>query len=319
MKRCRELALGELQQEEMQDTRKVFRGATSVTTQLKNEHLPLKIPGAESLDDFISTDKDQLPPPSSTHFSPNLEKADVHPNNLQTKKDQGLSATHKEDTTIPLTVVPCNLSNKLTFCKTKLGLDVDYDPSFLKVSHARSIFNQLEEELETNLNNSRNEVVIMGKVHKIPRKQTAFGDPGLMYEFSGVRVSANPWIPLLESLRDLLASTLGEKFNFVLVNQYKDGLDHIGEHRDDERDLAAKSPIAALSLGQSRDFVFKHRDARGSCGTKKNIDVVKVCLDDGSLLVMKFPTNVYWYHSLPVRRSVLGARISLTFRIIKKH
>ena len=40
--------------------------------------------------------------------------------------------------------------------------------------------------------------------------------------------------------------------------RYKDGNDSIGEHRDDEKDLVADSPIASLSLGQKRDFVFKH-------------------------------------------------------------
>ena len=42
------------------------------------------------------------------------------------------------------------------------------------------------------------------------------------------------------------------------LSRYKDGDDSIGEHRDDEKDLVADSPIASLSLGQKRDFVFKH-------------------------------------------------------------
>lgn len=111
----------------------------------------------------------------------------------------------------------------------------------------------------------------------------------------------------------------GHKFNFVLVNRYNDGNDHMGEHRDDEADLVPKSAIASVSVGQARDFIFRHRDARGS-GAKRKIDPVKFELSHGSLLIMNHPTNVYWFHSLPVRKKVICPRINLTFRqmVVKK-
>ena len=205
----------------------------------------------------------------------------------------------------------CSTSKVVSFKKSKLGLNVNYYPNFLELSQAKAAFNELERELQVYLNASQNEVKVFGKVYKVPRKQAAFGDPGLVYEFSGVRVPANPWIPILGHFRDLLSSFLGETFNFVLVNRYKDGQDHVGEHRDNEVDLVPKAPIAALSFGQRRDFIFKHKDARGSKGTRKDIDSVKVCLEHGSLLVMNHPTNMYWYHSLPVRKLAIRARISL--------
>lgn len=98
-----------------------------------------------------------------------------------------------------------------------------------------------------------------------------------------------------------------------IVHRYKDGDDHIGEHRDDEKDLEKFSPIASLSLGQARDFIFKHGDARGKKRTR-NIDTVQVCLESGTLLLMNYPTNVYWYHSVPVRKKLHEPRINLTFR-----
>ena len=106
----------------------------------------------------------------------------------------------------------------------------------------------------------------------------------------------------------------GEAFNFVLVNRYKDGSDHIGEHRDDERDLCRGAAIASLSFGQARDFVFRHREARGTSARRKDIRPVKIELGHGSLLVMKQPTNREWYHSLPVRKGASSPRINLTFR-----
>ena len=197
------------------------------------------------------------------------------------------------------------------------GLELEYYPRFFKHSDARAIFEQLEQELPRYLATSKNEVKIMGKVHKIPRRQAAFGDPGLSYNFSGVSVPALPWTPLLSKLKDIVCKQLGEQFNFVLVNRYKDGSDHIGEHRDDEKDLVCKSSIASLSFGQERDFIFKHRDSRGKHATRRDISPVKLNLEHGSLLVMKYPTNTYWYHSLPVRKSVHRARINLTFRVMK--
>jgi alkylated DNA repair dioxygenase AlkB len=99
----------------------------------------------------------------------------------------------------------------------------------------------------------------------------------------------------------------------IQCSRYKDGHDYIGEHRDDEKDLVSGHPIASLSLGQPRDFIFKHASARGKNATCK-IDPVKLELEHGSLLVMKHPTNTYWYHSLPQRKKLTQVRINMTFR-----
>ncbi len=210
----------------------------------------------------------------------------------------------------------CDNPKCIHYSKPDFGLKVDYYPKFLKPAVAREIFKQLEKELVPYLERSQNQVKIMGKVHKIPRKQAAFGDVGLSYNFSGVSVPAHPWISPLNEIRDTVMETLGEKFNFVLVNRYKDGSDHIGEHRDDEKDLVSQSSIASVSLGQGRDFVFKHREVRGKA-KRKDIESVRIHLEHGSLLAMKYPTNTYWYHSLPVRKTAAGPRINLTFRLMK--
>ena len=132
--------------------------------------------------------------------------------------------------------------------------------------------------------------------------------------------------PLVSSLRDHVQCAL-ERF---LVNRYKDGLDHIGEHRDSERDLEPTAPIASLSFGQLRDFVLRHQNSRGGRGggggerererererrrrrrrRRREGELVKLELCHRSLLlVMCHPTNSQWYHSLPVRRRVLHPRI----------
>ncbi|KAI8507102.1 Alpha-ketoglutarate-dependent dioxygenase alkB 2 [Branchiostoma belcheri] len=89
----------------------------------------------------------------------------------------------------------------------------------------------------------------------------------LEFSFSGVEIPARPWSPLLRTIKDRIQEVTGQEFNFVLINRYKDGLDYIGEHRDDEEGLVQNAPIASLSLGQKRDFIFKHCDARGKSPT----------------------------------------------------
>ena len=218
----------------------------------------------------------------------------------------------------PLGHVEVSIDVVRRYCKPGLGLNVDYYPRFYRKADADTVFQLLETHLIPFFEASSHSVKIAGRLVSIPRRQTAFGDRGLSYSFSGITLQANPWTPLIKAVKDHVQTALGENFNFVLVNHYKDGLDHIGEHQDNERDLVISAPIASLSLGQVRDFVLRHKDARGrgrgrgrgAEGERK----VAVELGHGSLLVMRHPTNSVWYHSLPVRRRALHPRINLTFR-----
>ena len=206
------------------------------------------------------------------------------------------------------TMLPCLPDLKWTEI-TAENLHLNYAVMFTP-KDSRKIFNQLEKEIVYEKNTK---VQVFGKWHSVPRKQASYGNMGISYTFSGATVSAKPWLPLLRQLRDTLIAVTGYTFNFVLVNRYNNGCDHIGEHKDDERELVKKSPIASLSFGEERDFVFRHQDARGSKATQK-IEPVRLKLQSGSLLMMNFPTNSFWYHSLPVRKKSLGPRINLTFR-----
>lgn len=191
------------------------------------------------------------------------------------------------------------------------GLDCDYMVLFGKVE-ADKIFQELEKEVEY-FTGALARVLVFGKWHSVPRKQATYGDAGLTYTFSGLTLSPKPWIPVLEHVRDCVSGVTGQTFNFVLVNRYKDGRDHIGEHRDDEKELAPGSPIASVSFGACRDFFFRHKDSRGKNPCRR-VEMVRLQLAHGSLLMMKPPTNTHWYHSLPVRKKVLAPRVNLTFR-----
>ena len=197
------------------------------------------------------------------------------------------------------------------------GLNILYCSSFFKHRDADNLLKQLRTELESYLSASPNVIRLMGKEVRIPRRQAAFGNSGLVYSFSGIKMAANPWLPILMDIKTCIEGAVKEEFNFVLVNEYTNGHDYMGEHRDDESCLCSHASIASLSLGQERDFVFRHKDSRGRAAKRKDIKPIKLSLSHGSLLVMRWPTNSEWYHSLPVRRKALGLRINLTFRRMK--
>ena len=224
-----------------------------------------------------------------------------------------------------------NVQSVRKICKREAGLNLHYYSSFYRKVDADAIFQQLETQLQAYFTSSPQSIKLSGsdRVLPLPRRQAAFGDRGLSYTYSGITLQANPWTPLVSSVKDHVETALGEKFNFVLVNRYKDGLDYISEHRDYEQELVPTAPIASLSFGQARDFVFRHKDARGSrkkaelgrgrgrgrgSSLTTHLEPVKIELGHGSLLVMCHPTNSMWYHSLPVRRRALHPRINLTFR-----
>ncbi|XP_006825635.1 DNA oxidative demethylase ALKBH2-like [Saccoglossus kowalevskii] len=191
------------------------------------------------------------------------------------------------------------------------NLDCDYVQLYTR-AEADELIQRCERQLDYNTGKQA-QVHIFGKWHTISRKQVAHGDTGLTYTFSNNRIPARPWTPLLTEIRDNISRLTGHEFNFVLINRYKDGNDHIGAHRDDEDDLVSKAPIASLSLGQPRDFVFRHADSRGKSASRQ-ISPVTVELQHGSLLLMNYPTNTYWYHSLPKRKRAAFLRINMTFR-----
>ncbi|XP_028717520.1 DNA oxidative demethylase ALKBH2 [Peromyscus leucopus] len=193
------------------------------------------------------------------------------------------------------------------------GLDCDYTVLFGK-TEADEIFRELEQQVEY-FTGALAKVQVFGKWHSVPRKQATYGDAGLTYTFSGLTLAPKPWIPVLERVRERICRVTGQTFNFVLINRYKDGSDHIGEHRDDERELAPGSPIASVSFGACRDFLFRHKDSRGK-RPRQTVEVVRLQLAHGSLLMMNHPTNAHWYHSLPIRKKVLAPRVNLTFRKI---
>lgn len=215
---------------------------------------------------------------------------------------------------------------------TKDGINVTYMSNLLDENIANKYFRILEKKLKYN-SAKESEIKIYGKSFKIPREQVAYGEPDTYYKFSGIKVKAKSWnmddyinndddsdivvCKVIQNIKKKAEEFSGKKFNFVLINRYKDGNSYISYHADDEDQLGDKPCIVGVSLGEPRDFLFKHKDPLFKPKTLKENEV-PICqkLDNGSIVIMEHPTNKYWKHSIPKRASVKKPRISLTFRVM---
>jgi alkylated DNA repair dioxygenase AlkB len=96
-----------------------------------------------------------------------------------------------------------------------------------------------------------------------------------------------------------------QKYNACLLNYYHDGMEGMGWHADNEKEIVPNSSIASLSLGANRKFSFKHKISK---------ETISIVLENGSLLEMKGALQKHWLHALPKTTKVVTPRINLTFR-----
>jgi alkylated DNA repair dioxygenase AlkB len=148
----------------------------------------------------------------------------------------------------------------------------------------------------------------MGKVVPVPRLAAWYSKTLQSYFYSGIKVAAHPYTNLITELNNLVESATGCEFNSVLVNLYRDGNDSVSWHADDEPSLGRSITIGSLSFGESRDFQLKRKDGHGN--------TITIELDNGSLLLMKHPTQRFWLHQIPKRKNIGDQRINLTFRYL---
>lgn len=200
------------------------------------------------------------------------------------------------------------------------GLNIYFNPTFYSKEEAQDILQQLENEIVYDTPEDST-VLLRGRRQQIRRQHVGHGDDGLIYTFSDRTLATRPWCPVLARVRDDIEKTFGVRYNFVLVNRYKNGLDRIGAHMDDESDLDPKASIMGISFGTPRDFLLRHHTLQ--CPKKPaetktpKFGLYTIKLPSGSLVEMKYPTNRFWYHEIPARgRAGNNPRVSLTFRMM---
>ena len=150
-------------------------------------------------------------------------------------------------------------------------------------------------------------IKIFGKTHQIPRLQAWYADNEIEYTYSGKKLQRHNWNNLLLEIKEKIENITSFKFNSVLANLYRDGNDSMGLHSDDEKELGNNPVIASLSLGESREIYFKHKNK------KLNLIIPQA---NGQLLVMHGKTQKYWKHEIKKTKKIKKPRINLTFRNI---
>lgn len=180
------------------------------------------------------------------------------------------------------------------------GLDVIYEPAFIGHEDGFRLLSDLIEQARWH-----RPLLQFGGAIMPTRRQVAWhADPGYVYRYSGQEHQSCDWTPAMLEIRERVQTRMGRGFNGVLLNLYENGEDHVSFHADDEGDMADDVPIVAISLGATRDFVFKHEN-----GSRYNL-----ALENGSLVIMQGDTQKVAKHSIPKRKKVSMPRISLTFR-----
>ena len=99
----------------------------------------------------------------------------------------------------------------------------------------------------------------------------------------------------------------GAPFNSVGLNFYRDGRDSVAAHNDHLDEIVDGSPIALLSLGDTRRMTIRAK--------KPPRRAMHIDLEAGSLLVMSYETQLHYTHEIPKTREPVGPRISLAFRV----
>jgi len=151
------------------------------------------------------------------------------------------------------------------------------------------------------------QVIIFGKKTTTQRQMAWYANNKLTYSYSGISKTGIPFNDAILELKNLAETFCGETFNSCLVNKYKNGMEAMGWHSDNEPELKKNGTIASISLGAERKFCFKHKIS----GEK-----ISLLLQNGSILLMKGEIQQHWLHSLPKSTKVKSGRINLTFRNI---
>jgi len=203
----------------------------------------------------------------------------------------------------------------------KSMLNVHLIKNYLDADYADELFDDLKRI--TYNTDEESMIQIYGKKIRIPREQTAYGEPNVMYHFSGISVKARDWTQnpdldlndesefdekvkfKLRNVSRIAGRSACSTFNYALINNYINQSNNIGYHSDDEKELGRFPVVAGVSLGQEREILFK---------SKLTKEVIRISLPHNSLVIMHYPTNRYWMHSIPKRAQHMGQRISITFR-----
>jgi len=200
-----------------------------------------------------------------------------------------------------LKIVENFTKNPLIEYKLENDGHVEFCDTFLSPYFSKKLFESL-----ITLEFKQSEIYVGDKKVLTPRLQAWMSDINIDASVY-TRLNPNPWSEDMLILKNKLEELTRFKFDYVLINYYRDGNDYISYHSDREAIGNGKNIICGISLGETRKFILKHLE--------KNIPKRSFELKDGSLIIMKGDeTQIYWKHTITKTAISKNLRISLTFR-----
>lgn len=120
----------------------------------------------------------------------------------------------------------------------------------------------------------------------------------------------------INKIRKIIEDTLENKyqFNHAIIQEYRDGSDHITEHSDKTIDILQNSVIVNYSVGAPRVLKFRSKDPKE--GTSSIYDIQDIELINDSMCVLDLQTNKLYKHSIRQNKAITEPRISITFRSV---
>lgn len=98
-----------------------------------------------------------------------------------------------------------------------------------------------------------------------------------------------------------------EPFNAVGLNLYRDGRDSVAPHNDHLYEIVENHSIGLISLGATRRMTIRSK--------AKPRRVFDLDLENGSLLLMSYETQVNYDHGVPKTTANVEPRISIALRV----
>jgi alkylated DNA repair dioxygenase AlkB len=163
---------------------------------------------------------------------------------------------------------------------------------------------------------TRDEIVLFGKRHPLPRFQRLYG--AASYSYSSMKLVPETNIPplVMRCIEYAKNDHPESNFNGALVNWYMSGDDSIGFHADDETDLEKGIPIYSFSFGGVRSFHVKPKTKDDPEIKKK--ETIKFETESGLLIVMGGNMQKEFLHGVPKTKKPTSPRINVTVRALKK-
>jgi alkylated DNA repair dioxygenase AlkB len=166
-----------------------------------------------------------------------------------------------------------------------------YTPGFVDVTTARRWFDALRDEVTWHSERRR----MYDRDVDVPRL------------VAGYHLDDELLPSVLCEAAKLAGDAAGAPFNRVGLNFYRNGSDSVAPHNDHLYEIVAGYPIALISLGATRLMTIRSKT--------KPRRVFDLDLDEGSLLMMSYETQLHYDLGIPKTRAAVGPRISVALRV----